>query len=98
MKAYAISTARQIHGSYRRSTRSSDKTSTQSLLAVFDPAGLDWLTKAAELPGKSLHLAMVLVLFANTANSHQVALNDPGLRWRYRAAAARNAIRALGSA
>ena len=78
MKVYAIST----ECSARPSTavtggdRLSDETFTQSLLGFFDPAGLNWLTKAARLPGKSLHLAMVLVFLANTANTHQVALSN----------------------
>jgi DNA-binding transcriptional ArsR family regulator len=35
-----------------------------------------WLTKAARLPGRSLHLAMGLVFLASVANSHQVALSN----------------------
>jgi len=53
-----------------------DETSKQFLQAFLDPAEIDWLTKAARLPGRSLHLAVLLVYLAMAANTRQVELSN----------------------
>ncbi len=35
-----------------------------------------WLTKAARLPGRSLHLAVALLRIASAQNAHQVTLSN----------------------
>src|SRR5262245_27736253 len=78
VKAYARSIKCSAHPptAVKGGDRLPDETSTQSLQGFFDPAELDWLAKAARLPGRSLHLAVVLVFVANAANAHQVALSN----------------------
>jgi hypothetical protein len=46
----------------------------------FDGSRCDWLTKAARLPGKSLHLAMALQLITNAQRTDQVALSNVALQ------------------
>ena len=53
-----------------------DETSKQFLQAFLNPAEIDWLTKAARLPGRSLHLAVLLVYLAKAANTRQVELSN----------------------
>ena len=53
-----------------------DETSKQFLQAFLNPAEIDWLTKAARLPGRSLHLAVLLVYLAMAANTRQVELSN----------------------
>ena len=54
----------------------SDETSKQFLQGFLNRAEIGWLTKAARLRGKSLHLAVLLVYLANAANSRQVELGN----------------------
>ena len=49
---------------------------TQSLKPLIDDSLLDWLSKAAQLPGKSLHLAVVLCFLACVRDTYQVVLNN----------------------
>ena len=53
-----------------------DETSKQFLQAFLDPAEIDWLTKAARLPGRSLHLAVLLVCLAKAAKTRQVEFSN----------------------
>ena len=78
VKAYASRNKCSAHltTAVTRSDRLSDETSKQPLPGFFDPAEIDWLTKAGRLPGKSLHLAVVLVFLANAANTRQVELSN----------------------
>jgi hypothetical protein len=51
-------------------------TDVQSQRALLVCSEVDWLTKAARLPGKSLHLAVALAYLASAQNTRQVVLSN----------------------
>jgi hypothetical protein len=53
-----------------------DKLCVRSLERIGLASELDWLTSAAQLPGKSLHLAVALLVLAQAKNTRQVELSN----------------------